>query len=102
VTHRYHVYAVELSPQAAKRARDRRLVKLGAKVYYVGQTGVSDAQRLARHMAGGGFSNGHVRRYAHRLVGHVGPFSTRDQAERQERLWTRRIEKLGHVVIGGH
>jgi hypothetical protein len=42
-----------------------------------------------------------VRDHARQLVGHVGPFSTRDEAERQERAWAKRIRRLGHVAFGG-
>jgi len=100
--HRYYVYAVQLDPAAARHAADQALVRQGADVYYVGQTGLDDTRRLQAHFRGGGKSNGSVRRWARRVAGHVGPFTTRTEAERRERAWARRIRKLGHVVIGGH
>jgi len=100
--HRYYVYAVELSPAAAQRHADRALVRRGARVYYVGHTAHTTANRLANHLWGGHTSNGAVHRHARGVVGHVGPFRSRDEAERQERRWARRIRRLGHVVIGGH
>lgn len=100
--HYYYVYAIELNPAAAKRAQDRALVAKGAHCYYVGQTAHSDAQRLRDHLAGGYASATVVREHARQLVGHVGPFATRDEAERQERAWAKRIRRLGHVAFGGH
>lgn len=100
--HRYFVYAVELSPAAARREQDRAQVRRGACIYYVGQTAHSTPERLAHHLSGDYSANGQVHRFARRVVGHVGPFRTRNEAERQERRWARRIRQLGHVVVGGH
>lgn len=99
---KFFVYAIELAPEAAKHARDRALVQRGAKVYYVGQTAHSDQQRLLDHLRGGQTSNTAVRDHARQIVGHEGPFTSRSEAERQERAWARRIRTLGHVVLGGH
>jgi len=98
---RYFVYAVQLAPEAARRADHRRLVDDGADVYYVGQTGKSDAARLLDHLCGGNSSSSAVRRWARRLAGHEGPFATREEAEAQERRWAAKIRAWGHVVLGG-
>lgn len=98
----YYVYAIELDPAAARRAQDRALVAKGARCYYVGQTAHSDTRRLQDHLAGGWASATVVREHARQLVGHVGPFATRDEAEQQERAWAKKIRRLGHVAFGGH
>lgn len=98
----FYVYAVELAPAAARRAEDVEAVRKGAQIFYVGQTAHAVAQRLADHLAGGWASNHAVLRHALRVVGHRGPFRTRDAAEREERAEARRIRGLGHVVVGGH
>ena len=99
---RFFVYAVELHPSAAKSRRDVEADRAGAHVYYVGQTGVSVPGRLATHLQGGHGSHHAVLRYARTLVGHEGPYRTRERAERAEREEARRIRGLGHVVLGGH
>lgn len=95
----YYVYAILLDPLAAHRQRDVALVRAGARVYYVGQTAHTDKERLMDHLRGGRTSNTAVRDHAVRLVGHKGPYGSRDAAEDGERREARRLRGLGHVVI---
>jgi hypothetical protein len=92
----FSVYAIELhDPRAAG----------GVPQVYVGSTAKSPEERLARHLEGGPTSNAKVRRYGARLrpdlTRRLGPYATRDAAERAETRLRGRLEHRGWRVFGG-
>jgi hypothetical protein len=93
---RFSVYAIEL--------QDPRALGGPAQVY-VGSTAKSPEERFARHLGGGPMANAKVRRYGARLrpdlTKRLGPYPTRDAAERAETRLRRRLEERGWRVFGG-
>jgi hypothetical protein len=93
---RFSVYAIEL--------HDPRGLGGPAQVY-VGSTAKTPEERFARHLEGGPVSNAKVRRYGTRLrpdlTRRLGPYPTRDAAERAETRLRRRLEGQGWRVFGG-
>jgi hypothetical protein len=94
--HRFSVYAIEL--------RDPRWLGGPAQVY-VGSTAKTPEERFARHLQGGPMANAKVRRFGTRLrpdlTKRLGPYATRDAAERSETRLRRRLEARGWRVFGG-
>jgi hypothetical protein len=92
----YSVYAIELD--------DPRGFGGPAQVY-VGSTAKTPEERFARHLEGGPMANAKVRRYGTRLrsdlTKRLGPYATRDAAERAETRLRRRLEARGWRVFGG-
>jgi hypothetical protein len=92
----FSVYAIEL---------DDPLGRGGPSQVYVGSTAKSPEQRFARHLEGGPIANAKVQRYGTRLrpdlTKRLGPYQTRDAAERAETRLRRRLELQGWRVFGG-
>ncbi len=93
---KFSVYAIELD--------DPRLHG-GPPQVYVGSTAKSPEERFARHLAGGPTANAKVWRYGTRLrpdlTRRLGPYQSRDAAERAETRLRRRLESRGWRVFGG-
>lgn len=93
----YHVYVIEL---------DRACVKEPSAYapLYVGQTAHSPEERFDQHKGGGRLSAAKARRFGLRLrydLMKVGPFKTRQEAERAERELAEALERRGHKVFWG-
>lgn len=93
---KFSVYVVELAPAASRN---------GKPAVYVGETGLTPAERFARHQAGGMTSSPTVARHGVALrpdlsVG-VGPFDTRQEAEAAELALAERLRARGFDVHGG-
>jgi hypothetical protein len=92
----FSVYAIELDDP---RGRE------GPPQVYVGSTAKTPELRFARHRAGGRVANKRVQRYGTRLrpdlTKRLGPYQTRDAAERAETRLRRRLEAMGWLVFGG-
>ena len=95
-SHRFSVYAIELDDPRAHGGRPQ---------IYVGSTAKTPAERFARHLQGGPVSNARVRRFGVHLrpdlTRRLGPYLTRDAAERAETRLRRRLEGQGWQVFGG-
>ena len=93
---RFSVYAIELDDPRGRG---------GLPQVYVGSTAKSPEERFARHRGGGPMANAKVWRYGTRLrpdlTKRLGPYLTRDAAERAETRLRRRLESRGWRVFGG-
>lgn len=96
----YHVYVVELSPEAARRSDSKRRIRDGGAAYYVGSTGLSPAARLSQHLRGKRGGNHVVRRWGRRIV-RVDAYATRQAAESAESALAHRLARQGNVVYRG-
>jgi hypothetical protein len=94
----YSVYIIELSRACTKKA-------CALAPVYVGQTAHTPEQRFAQHKAGGRLAAGKAHRYGVRLrydlMKGIGPFSSRADAERAEKLVAEALERRGHRVFWG-
>jgi len=94
----YSVYIVELSRRCTR-------TPCALAPLYVGQTAHTPEQRFAQHKAGGMLAAGKAHRYGVRLrydlMKGIGPFSSRADAERAEKLVAEALERRGHRVFWG-
>ena len=95
---KYRVYVIELS-------RDCVLNPGDLPPLYVGQTAHSPEHRFAQHKAGGRLAGRKPHRYGLRLrwdfMAGIGPFTTRQEAEKAERVVATVLKKRGHRVFWG-
>lgn len=95
-TQQFSVYAIELDDPRGRG---------GPPQVYVGSTAKSAEERFARHRQGGPLANAKVWRFGTRLrpdlTKRLGPYATRDAAERAETRLRRRLEARGWRVFGG-
>lgn len=100
------VYAIEISP----RARSYRHAELfnrrapaNAPLVYVGQTGLTPAQRFREHKKGGQTASDVVKRFGLRLLKDTwGPFDSVEAAEKEEKRVAEELRRKGYFVFGGH
>jgi hypothetical protein len=92
------VYVIELSRSAVREA-------CALAPVYVGQTAHTPEHRFAQHKAGGRLAAGRPHRFGVRLrrdlMKGIGPFASRAEAERAERLLAEALERRGHRVFWG-
>jgi hypothetical protein len=95
---RYHVYIIELS-------RDSVSEPCALAPLYVGQTAHTPEERFAQHIAGGKLAASKPCKYGirlrHDLMHGLGPYSTREEAERAEAMVAAALERRGHRVFWG-
>jgi hypothetical protein len=95
---RYSIYIIELS--RACTTRPCALAPL-----YVGQTAHTPQHRFAQHKAGGRLAAGKPHKYGVKLrldlMSGIGPFSTREEAEKAEKAVAAALERRGHRVFWG-
>jgi hypothetical protein len=94
----YTVYIIELS-------RDCVREPCAFAPVYVGQTAHAPEHRFAQHKAGGRLAAGKPHcfgvRLRYDLMKGIGPFATRQEAERAERAVADALKKRGHRVFWG-
>jgi hypothetical protein len=94
----YCIYVIELS-------RDVVAEPCSLAPLYVGQTAHTPEHRFAQHKAGGQLAASKPHRYGvrlrHDLMKGIGPFGTRDEAERAEQALAEALERRGHRVFWG-
>jgi hypothetical protein len=94
----FTVYVIELSRDCVREPCTLAPV-------YVGQTAHTPEHRFAQHKAGGKLAAGRPHRFGVRLrydlMKGIGPFSTRQDAERAEKAVAAALEKRGHRVFWG-
>ena len=98
----YHVYVIELKPEAihAARRRERPL----PKCYYVGQSVRTPEERYQQHVDGyksASIVTRHHVRLRPDLFPAENPVSTRAEAEALEELVALALERAGHDVHWG-
>jgi hypothetical protein len=95
---RYSVYVIELS-------RDCVAEPCALAPLYVGQTAHTPEQRFEQHKAGGRLAAGKPYRYGirlrHDLMKGIGPFDSREAAERAEREVAEALARRGHRGFWG-
>jgi predicted GIY-YIG superfamily endonuclease len=94
---KFCVYVIELS-------RDCVAEPCSLAPLYVGQTAHTPEHRFAQHKAGGQLAATKPHRYGVRLrhdLMKVGPFGTREEAERAEQALAEALERRGHRVFWG-
>ena len=98
VRRRYSVYIIELARTCTKKP-------CALAPLYVGQTAHTPEERFAQHKAGGRLAAGRPHRFGVRLrydlMTGIGPFASRDQAERAEKAVAEALERRGHRVFWG-
>ena len=94
----FSIYVIELS-------RDCVAQPCALAPVYVGQTAHTPEQRFAQHKAGGMLAAPKAHRFGVRLrldlMKGIGPFATRNEAERAERALAEALERRGHRVFWG-
>ncbi|MFO7904513.1 MAG: GIY-YIG nuclease family protein [Pirellulaceae bacterium] len=102
---RYCVYVVRLKKSVWRRKRFRQAnpqYESGKPMVYVGSTGNTPEQRLAKHKAGGRGSNDYVRRYGKGLFewAYEGlpTFPDRESAEKLEAERAEELKSWGWAV----
>ena len=97
-TRHYSVYVIQLSRNAVAEACTLAPV-------YVGQTAHTPEERFAQHKAGGMLAAGKAHAFGERLrpdlAAGIGPFATRDEAERAEKALAEALERQGRRVFWG-
>lgn len=93
-----YVYVIELDPAAVRS----RSVNPHGPVIYVGQTGLTPAERFEQHKAGGMYGSDVVRHYGRRLIPELtnGPYPDIPAAEKAERETAARLKLQGYVTFG--
>ena len=94
----YSIYIIELARTCLRKPS-------AFAPLYVGQTAHTPEHRFEQHKAGGKLAAGKARRYGKRLrydlMQNIGPFATRAEAERAERLVAEALKRRGHRVFWG-
>ena len=94
----YSIYIVELSRACTKQP-------CALAPLYVGQTAHTPEHRFEQHKAGGKLAAGKPYRYGRRLrydlMKGIGPFTSRKDAERAEKVVAEALERRGHRVFWG-
>ena len=94
----YTVYIIQLSRDCTKERTVHPPV-------YVGQTAHTPEHRFEQHKSGGMLAAGKPHRFGMRLrydlMKGIGPFATREEAERAERAVAEALKKRGHPVFWG-
>jgi hypothetical protein len=94
----YSIYIIELSRACTKQP-------CALAPLYVGQTAHSPEHRFAQHKAGGKLAAAKAHRFGIKLrldlMTGIGPFSTRKDAERAEKVVAAALERRGHRVFWG-
>jgi hypothetical protein len=95
---RYSIYVIELS-------RDCVAEPCALAPVYVGQTAHTPEERFLQHKAGGKLAASKPHRFGVRLrldlMQGIGPFTTREEAERAEQELAEALERRGHRVFWG-
>ena len=95
---RYSIYVIELS-------RDCVAEPCALAPVYVGQTAHTPEERFLQHKAGGKLAASKPLRFGVRLrldlKQGIGPFTTREEAERAEQELAEALERRGHRVFWG-
>jgi len=94
----YSVYVIQLSRDVLDEACTLAPV-------YVGQTAHTPEQRFEQHKAGGRLAASKAYAFGERLrpdlTAGIGPFATRDEAERAEKALAEALERQGRRVFWG-
>jgi hypothetical protein len=95
---RYSIYVIELS-------RDCVAQPCALAPVYVGQTAHTPEERFLQHKAGGKLAATKPHKFGVRLrldlMKGIGPFTTREAAERAEQELAEALERRGHRVFWG-
>jgi hypothetical protein len=95
---RYSIYVIELS-------RDCVAEPCAFAPVYVGQTAHTPEERFLQHKAGGRLAASKPHKFGVRLrldlMKGIGPFTTREEAERAEQELAEALERRGHRVFWG-
>ena len=95
---RYSIYVIELS-------RDCVAEPCALAPVYVGQTAHLPETRFLQHKAGGKLAASKPHKFGVRLrldlMNGIGPFATREEAERAEQALAEALERRGHRVFWG-
>lgn len=100
-----YVYVIELDPHVLAHEKHslNPHAEPGSTCVYVGQTGLDPKERFAVHKQRGMYASSLVADYGRRLFPkYSGPWSTEEEAEREERTVAERLRKEGFYVFGGH
>lgn len=94
----YSIYVIQLSRECVTEP-------CALAPVYVGQTAHTPEHRFAQHKAGGRLAASKPHRFGVRLrydlMKGIGPFATRNDAERAEKAVATALEKRGHRVFWG-
>ena len=94
----YSIYIIELSRRCTKKP-------CALAPLYVGQTAHTPEDRFAQHKAGGKLAAKKAHKFGVRLrydlMSGIGPFRSRSEAEKAEKIVAEALERRGHRVFWG-